>query len=194
MSEESKARDVGAVWRDQPEEKLSIVPERFVNRRTRDLSTSTRSEILASIGAALFFAAVIGWRFASVQARIPQLGFIAVMAWVLISLYWFRDRIWRKEPRDALAVTGLEYYRKELERRRDHLRSSWIWYGPLFLAFLTLIAISTGQASLLIQPWRNVAPLVVLLAVWTGFGLGRRRRHANELQREIDEIRRTERR
>jgi hypothetical protein len=33
-----------------------------------------------------------------------------------------------------------------------------------------------------------VLPLVVLLAVWTAFGLMRRRRQARELQREIDEI------
>jgi hypothetical protein len=33
-----------------------------------------------------------------------------------------------------------------------------------------------------------VLPLVALLAVWTGFGLIRRRRQAKDLQREIDEI------
>jgi hypothetical protein len=33
-----------------------------------------------------------------------------------------------------------------------------------------------------------VLPLVVLLAVWTGFGFRRRRRQAKELQRELDEI------
>jgi hypothetical protein len=38
------------------------------------------------------------------------------------------------------------------------------------------------------QPLRNVLPLVVLLAVWTGFGFWRRRDQAKELQREIDEI------
>jgi preprotein translocase subunit YajC len=38
------------------------------------------------------------------------------------------------------------------------------------------------------QPLRNVLPLVVLLAVWTGFGIRRRRRQASEIQREIDEM------
>jgi len=38
------------------------------------------------------------------------------------------------------------------------------------------------------QPLRNVLPLVVLLAVWTGFGVWRCYRQAKELQREIDEI------
>ncbi len=31
-------------------------------------------------------------------------------------------------------------------------------------------------------------PLVGLLVVWIGFGIVRRRRQANQLQREIDEI------
>jgi hypothetical protein len=33
-----------------------------------------------------------------------------------------------------------------------------------------------------------VLPLIVLLAVWTGFGVWRRHRQAKELQREIDAI------
>jgi len=38
------------------------------------------------------------------------------------------------------------------------------------------------------QPLRNVLPLVVLLAVWTAFGVWRRHQQAKELQRAIDEI------
>jgi hypothetical protein len=54
------------------------------------------------------------------------------------------------------------------------------------LACLILTAIVIrGQAF---QPLRNVLPLIVLLAVWTGFGVWRRHRQAKELQREIDAI------
>ena len=57
------------------------------------------------------------------------------------------------------------------------------------LTFLgMLIAILIGKASPAMVPLRNVLPLVVLLAVWTGFGLTRRRRQARELLREIGEI------
>src|SRR5260370_7653273 len=86
----------------------------------------------------------------------------------------------------AAAATCLEYYRKELEGRRDHLRNAWLWHGPLILAGATLIAIVIrGKAF---QPFRNVLPLVVLLAVWTGLGIWRRHRQAKDLQPEIDKI------
>ena len=190
MSDPTGAKDPGAIWRDQPEEELQVNLEQIMNRRTEELSSSTRSEILMSVGAALLFVGVMAWRFAPTHDRLQEVGYAAVIAWVVISLYWFRRRIWRRNPLrpDAIAATGLEYYRKELEQRRDHLRNAWLWHGPLFLASMILIAILIGKASPAMVPLRNVLPLVVLLAVWTGFGLTRRRRQARELQREIDEI------
>ena len=83
---------------------------------------------------------------------------------------------------------GLAHYRKELERRRDHLRNAWLWHGPLFLACMILITILIGKEYPAFRGLQRVLPLVLLLAAWTGFGLIRRRRQANELQQEIDEI------
>jgi hypothetical protein len=193
MSDETRANDLGAVWRNQPEENRPVDPERFVRRRTRDLSASTRWEIAMSIASALLFMAIVGLRFASAHDRPRQLGWIAAAAaigWVLISLYWFRGRIWRRDPAraDAPAAACREYYRKELERRRDHLRNAWLWHGPLLLACLMSVAIFLGEGFPGIDRLRSAAPLIVLLAVWTGFGITRRRRQANEIQREIDEI------
>jgi hypothetical protein len=174
MSEESRAKDLGAAWRSQPEEKLSVNLEQFVSRRTRELAASTRWEIAVSIGAALLFAAMIALRFASARDRLQQPGWIAVIvlaAWVLISLYWFRDRIWREASplKDALAATCREYYRKELERRRDHLRNEWLWHGPLLLACMISVVIFIGTAFPGLDRLRSALPLVALLAVWTGY-------------------------
>jgi hypothetical protein len=190
MSEPTGARDPGAIWRNQPQEELAVNQERIVNRRTGELYSNTRSEILMSIGAALLLVGVVAWRIAPAQGSLQELGFAAVIAWIAISLYRFRHRIWRREPArpDAAAATGLDYYRQELERRRDHLRNAWLWHGPLLLACLVLIGILAGKTFQGFQPLRNVLPLIVLLAVWTGFGFWRRRLQARELQREIDEI------
>jgi hypothetical protein len=164
--------------------------EQIVKRRTEELGSSTRSEILMSIGAALLFVAVMAWRLAPYRDRILQVGYAATIAWVAIAVCRFRRRIWRRPTvsADAMAATGLEYYRRELEQRRDHLRRAWLWHGPLLLACMVVAAILTGETFTGYQPLRNVLPLVALLAVWTGFGLIRRRRQAKDLQREIDEI------
>ena len=187
-----EAKDPGAIWRDQPEEKLTVNLEQIVNRRTEELGSSTRSEILMSVCAALLFVGVMAWRFAPIHDRLQVVGFAAVIAWVAISLYRFRSRIWRRNPAppDAIAAPGLEYYRKQLEQRRDHLRNAWLWHGPLFLACLILTAVLLGKAFPGSDRLRSVLPLFVLLAVWTAFGLMRRRRQARELQRETDEFER----
>ena len=180
--------DLGAVWRNQPGEKLPVTVDRLVSRRTRALFAGTRTEILASIGAALLFAAVFCWRFADSGGPAPLVAVAVVLAWTAISLYRFRDRIRRREPPpDALAATGLEHYRRELERRRDHLRNEWLWQGPVVIA-------TGGLAWILLQrsyPERltGVLPLLGLLAASFAYGIVRRRRQARELQREIDEIR-----
>jgi hypothetical protein len=53
---------------------------------------------------------------------------------------------------------------------------------------MVLVAIWIGKTFPAFRRLRDVLPLVVLLAVWTGFGVTRRYRLARDLQREIDEI------
>src|SRR2546425_13239356 len=98
MSDRTGAKDAGAIWRGQPEEVLAMNMEQIVNRRTEALYSSTRSEILMSIGAALLFVGVMAWRFAPTLDRSQALGFAAVIAWVAISIYRFRRRIWGRDP------------------------------------------------------------------------------------------------
>lgn len=182
--------DAGTLWREQPEEKLAVNLEQIVNRRTEQLYSSTRSEILTSVAAALVFVAVMVWRFAPIRDRLLEVGIAAVVAWVVATLYWFRRRIGRSDhPRpDALAASGLDYYRKELERRRDHLRNAWLWHGPLVLACGILVATVLGKYFPGAERLRSVVPLLALLVAWVGFGFWRRRRQAQDVQREIDDI------
>ncbi|MBZ5725354.1 MAG: hypothetical protein LAP87_10180 [Acidobacteriia bacterium] len=190
MPDRPAARDPGAIWRAQPEEKLAVNLAQIVNRRSAELYSSTRSEILMSISAALLFVAVMAWRFAPAHDRLLELGFAAVIAWVAISLYRYRHWIGRSDRSrpDTVAAAGLEYYRRKLERRRDHLRNAWVWHGPLFLASLILLAVLMGKAFPGTERLRSVLPLVVLLVLWTAFGLRRRLRQAKEVQAEIDEL------
>jgi hypothetical protein len=104
-----------------------------------------------------------------------------------ITLVRFRHLIRRNAPvADALAKTGLEHYRAELRRRRDHLRSVWVWHGPLLLACI-LAAVVLAPRVVPGRLW-NALPAVLMLAGWAAFGIKRRFGQAAELQREIDEI------
>jgi hypothetical protein len=188
MSDE-RGPDPGHIWRDQPEEKAPVNLEQIMSRRTQELSARTRAEILGSVGSALLLIGVVAWRLRIGHEGLLEFGLAAAIAWVAISLYFFRRRIFGSgtSPRDV-AATGLEYYRKEMERRRNHLRNVWLWYGPLLLALIILIAVLTGRGNITFQPLRNVLPLLILLAAWVGFGIWRRSLQAKNLQREIDEL------
>src|SRR5258708_338702 len=94
MSENSISGDPRSLWREQPAEKTPVLLEHFLKLRTRDLSTSTRFEILHSLAAALFFVAVLAWRLSPVNDRLVQLSLVLTAAWIPLTLYWFRRRIW----------------------------------------------------------------------------------------------------
>jgi hypothetical protein len=187
MRELPEISGVKAAWLNQPEEELPVDIERIHKRRTGELFSTTRSEIISSIGAALFFGGIMAWRFAPERDRLVPLGFAGVVAWAAVTAFRFRNSIRRQAAQPyALAKTGLEHYRAELVHRRNHLRSSWIWHGPLLLACI----LSAATLSRRIVPGRlwDAAPVVVLLAGWAVIGMKRRMTRAAELQQEIDEI------
>ncbi len=187
MLEHPDFAEVKAAWLSQPEEEIPVDIERIHSRRTWELFSTTRSEIISSIGAALFFAVIMAWRFAPERDRLVQFGCAGVIAWAAVTIFRFRYSIRRHMPQpNALASTGLEHYRAELLRRRDHLRSGWIWHGPLLLA----CALSAATLTKRIVPGRlwDALPVLLLLAGWAVIGIRRRLRQAAELEQEIDEI------
>jgi hypothetical protein len=187
MGEHPDIAEVSAAWLNQPEEEIPVDAEHIYGRRTWELFSTTRSEVMSSIGAALFFASVVAWRFAPERDHLVQFGCAAVIVWAAVTVFRFRSSMRRNTPQpDAFARTGLEHYRMELLRRRDLLRSAWIWHGPLWLAIIVSAATLAGR----IVPGRlrDALPVLVLLAAWAAIGVKRRLRQAAELQQEIDEL------
>jgi hypothetical protein len=187
MRELPEFAELRAAWLNQPEEEIPVEIERIHRRRTSELFSTTRSEIISSIGAALFFASIVAWRFAPEGDRLVLFGCAGVIVWAAVTVFRFRNSIRRHTPqRDALARTGLEHYRVELLRRRDHLRSAWIWHGPLLLA--CILSGATLTKSIVPGRLRDTLPVFLLLAGYAVIGIKRRVRQAAELQQEIDEI------
>jgi len=192
MHELHEFAEVKAAWLNQPEEEFAVDIERLHRRRMWELFLTTRSEIVTSIGAALFFAIFVAWRFAPARDRLVQFACAAVIVWAALTVFRFRYSIWRHTPQPgAVARTGMEYYRAELLRRRNHLRSAWIWHGPLLLACILSAATFTKTTFIkTIVPGRlwDALPIFLLLAGWSVTGIKRRVRQAAELQQEIDDI------
>ena len=189
MSDRNRQLDPGALWRSQPQEEVDMDVRQFMTLRTRDLRSATRTEILTSFAAAIFFIAVVAWRIPQSQGWTMPLAFGAVLLWIFACLYWFRRRIWPPPlSKDALAASCSDYYRCQLEQRRDHLRNEWLWHGPLLFACLICFTAVFRNTFYGYARIGTILPFVGLLVVWVAFGFWRRWRQANELQREIDEL------
>jgi hypothetical protein len=188
MFDEERSSDPCVVWKEQPEEETAVIVDELLSRRTKQLHVSTRSEIIMSIVAALFFVAVLTWRLPQGGLELPPVASAAVALWVGITAFRFRRILWQSDAPPNTAAPGLSYYRQELELRRDHLRNAWLWHGPILLAALLFTASFTGGAFPGVGRLRSAAPLLAILAVWTAVGVRRRFRQAAELQSEIDEI------
>jgi len=180
--------ELRAAWLNQPEEAIPVDIERIHRRRAWALFSTTRSEIISSIGAALFFAGIMAWRFAPERDRLVLFGCAGVIVWAAVTVFRFRNSIRRHTPQpDALARTGLEHYCAELLRRRDHLRRAWIWHGPLLL--VCILSAATLTKRIVPGRLRDTVPVFLVLAGYAVIGIKRRVRQAAELQQEIDEIR-----
>ena len=91
-------------------------------------------------------------------------------------------------PGDAALSTGLEFYRREIERRRYLLRRVLLWsFGPVLLAIGTFILAlaKIGVRDRGIFP--NAMPFMALVVIWIAAYFVIRMREQRELQREIGE-------
>ena len=90
MRELPEFAELRAAWLNQPEEEIPVDIERIHRRRTWELFSTTRSEIISSIGAALFFAGIVAWRFALERDRLVLFGCAGVIVWAAVTVFRFR--------------------------------------------------------------------------------------------------------
>lgn len=165
----------------------AIALERLVSRRSRDLRAATGAEILISLGAALFFVAVIVWRLPAALDLPVQAGLAAIFLWTIILLLHFR-RVSATASAGALAAPALDHYRDVIQARRTHLRSAWIWHGPLLLSLALFLVAASRHVSQTAFHFSKALPFLVLLAVWVVYGIYRRYSQAADLEQELREL------
>jgi len=171
-------------WQSQPTEATKMSAGE-VRRRARDLYEKQRDTAVLWIVVGLCVALFFGWNALRSQG-LMRAGWGLLSVWGIYGAWHARRWIWpaNLEP-DALASSSLEFYRTELERRRDYARNGWRRSGlPVLFVGVALVlrpALSHG-------PTLKAAPFFFLLAVWfVAFYFGRKR-DRERLQRDIDEL------
>lgn len=130
--------DARAVWRSQPTEP-GPPPLRDMQSRLLALQRRVRRRNLREYGAIAVVVGLFGygsWASADLLSRIGSALEVAGALYVAYQLH--RRASARVQPRDLAPKPCADFYRAELERQRDALRSVWSWY---ILPFVPGIAV-----------------------------------------------------
>jgi hypothetical protein len=120
--------------------------------------------------------------------------YIAALVWSVAGLYFLGRGMWsRPMPGDAGLTTGLEFCREEIDCRRRLLRRLLVWsLGPILLVIATFIVALALIATKDRGIFPNGLPFLAVVAAWIFYYFVLRVREQRELERELEELNRTE--
>jgi hypothetical protein len=191
MPNESPMNDPRNIWQNQPKEpfKMSVDEMRL---RAQRFQTKARIQVVYSIMAGLSMCVFFAWNSVRSHEVLSRVGFGVLSVWGIYAAYQAYKWIWPSNVRpDAPVRTSLEFYRSELERRRDYRLHVWRRSGFTFCFVGLGLALAPAFIAALDNPrvLLNGLPFFVLLAIWfVAFFYGKKRGR-NKLQQEIDELR-----
>jgi hypothetical protein len=173
------------IWQNQPLEKIPMPIEEIRKKAQQFEKRVGRRNLREYAGGALAIAIFTFdlFKFPNPVARAGSALIIAGTLFVLFQIY--RRGTPRKAPLDLAPVASVEYYRRELVRQRDLLRSVWLWYVGPFVPGLIVFAIGvTPRQAAVAGALINAVPLAALLGsiIWLNH------RAANRLDRQIAEL------
>jgi hypothetical protein len=160
-----------------------------IRQKTQQLHAKTRRALLRGITVPLVIVFLSGYAIAWVDGPVVRAVFAFAIAWSLAGQYFLNRGMWSAPSSvEPVSGTGLESYRREVERRRMLSRRFLGWFlAPVisalaaFTAPLLNLAIRKGML-------RNTIPFLALLAIWIVSVFVRRIIDQRELRREIDEL------
>ncbi|HVW85656.1 MAG TPA: hypothetical protein VHB50_13295 [Bryobacteraceae bacterium] len=170
-----------------------------IRQKTEELHAKTRRDRVKSIAGPLIVVVICGFGLRFPDPALRAILVFAV-AWSLAGQYFLNRRMRSPTPpADAALRTGLESYRREVERRRYLFSHVMLWqFGPVVFAIAILIVLiaSLGTANRgmpLRETVVRMSPFLSLIVVWVAAFFVIRMRQQRELQREIDELKEIER-
>jgi uncharacterized membrane protein YfcA len=183
--------DPRTVWQNQPKEPFKMSADEM-RLRARRFQMKARFKVVYLIAIGLSICVFFGWNFIRAQELLSRMGYGVLSAWGIYAAYQAYKWIWPSNlPPDATVSTSLEFYRSELERRRDYERHVWRRSGLTFCFLGLTLALAPALIASLHNPGllMNALPFFVLLILWFGAFFIQKKRGRNKLQHEIDELR-----
>jgi Flp pilus assembly protein TadB len=160
----------------------------MIRRKTQQLQTKTRRELLNSIVVSSFVVGLSIFGITRVHGPVMCGLFAVTIGWTLASQYFvYRGSMADSKQSDFFLNTSLQSYRREVERQRYLSSNFLVWaFAPAMLAggsMSALLLAVVGPRGFLL----NTSVFCTLLGSWfIVFVMRFQERRA--LQREIDEL------
>jgi len=187
--------DPQKAWQNQPTEPFRMSSD-LLRYKAQQRQSKARMEAMLSIAGGIVLCALFAVSCYRAHTTPSCVGWGILSLW---SLYfaWQAYR-WVLPPSlapDAELGTSLEFYRTELEKRRDYGRHIWRRTGLTFCFLGVALVVVPPLLELRNNPRMllNGAPFFSLLLVWFVIFLRRKKQNQRQLQRDIDELRAFER-
>jgi hypothetical protein len=182
--------DPKKIWQEQPTEATKMSLEE-IRRKAHQFHARGRLKALTAIVIGVALCGVFAVTSAKPQYLVLRIGWGILSLWALYGAFQAYKWIWPSNlAADATLSTSLEFYRRELEKRRDYLRHIWrrsgLWgcFTGLALVVVPSLMGALRAPRLLV----NAVPFFVLLTTWFLVFSSIRKRQRTNLQREIDEL------
>lgn len=190
MTNESSPNDAKSIWQNQRTEGIRMSTEE-IRRKTVNFERKVLWENALQYGVLLAGSALFMYRFVLYGPDVLLRFGIGMSVAFMFYLGWqiHKRSPFRRIPAEMGAASCLDFYRKDLERRRDHHRRFWWDIGPAIPGIIILwVALARiHQSQLGHQRWVLTAVITVSVLIVLYFwrqSVGRVRK----LQGEIDEL------
>lgn len=182
--------DPQKIWQDQPMEPIEMSLDE-IRRRMRKFQNKGRLAVVAQFAIGIVLLVFFTLTFTRIHAVVSRIGLGVLILWIVYSIYATYKGIWpAKWVDEAPLSTSVQFYRRELEKKRDFNRQIWRRSGLPFCFVGMALVILPGLIQALAAPrlLLKTVPFFTLLAIWfVAFHFTRKRR-LQKLQSEIDEL------
>ena len=187
MANESPPNDrLKAVWQNQPSEGMRMSIEE-IHRRAGKFQKKINWRNAREYVAALVVIVIFGFDFWHTSDALARVAFGMIIAGTRYVMWQHQKRgASRSQPAEMGLASGLQFYRQELKRQRDLVRSVASWYlGPMVPGLVVLMVARARTNPGHLRPIGLSSALIALIFV-SAWWLNQRA--ARRLQSRIDEL------
>jgi hypothetical protein len=165
-----------------------------IRRRAQKMETKDRLAALMYMAIGIGLGVFFGFSLVRTPYLVTRIGWGVLSLWCLYGVYHGYKWIWpRRLAANATFSASLDFYRNELERKRDYTRHIWRRAGLTWCFVGLAIVVVPPMIQALPRQLVNALPFFVLLGIWFALFFPMRKRKQNKLQREIDALNAMER-